>query len=131
MDPKNIEAANPKSAPLQKQYPEGQWPTGLYDRCDDPSNCITLSSCPCVTFGQIAEIIDGGDRSCGISGLVYYAMGNIHCEWLYAGLYRTKLRQLFSLPEAPYGDRFVHCCCCPCSLSQEYRELKNRGPIPP
>ncbi|XVE85957.1 hypothetical protein DITRI_Ditri17bG0133600 [Diplodiscus trichospermus] len=68
--------------------------------------------------------------ACGLSGLVYYAMGTIHCGWLYGGFYRTKLRQLFSLPEAPHGDGFVHCCCCVCSLSQEYRELKNRGADP-
>ncbi|XP_021299863.1 protein PLANT CADMIUM RESISTANCE 9-like [Herrania umbratica] len=130
MHPKNPEAASPKSAPHQEQYPEGQWTTGLYDCCDDPSNCLTTCFCPCITFGRIAEIIDRGDRSRGLSCLVYYAMNSIHCAWLYGGLYRTKLRQVFSLPETPCGDNLVHCCCCLCSLSQEYRELKNRGVDP-
>ncbi|XVF86037.1 hypothetical protein PTKIN_Ptkin17bG0168500 [Pterospermum kingtungense] len=120
------EAVDPKSAAV----PLEQWTTGLYDCCDDPSNCLTTCFCPCITFGRIAEIIDRGDRSCGLSGLVYYAMTAIHCGWLYGGIYRTKLRQLFSLPEVPFGDRFVHCCCCVCSLSQEYRELRNRGSDP-
>ncbi|XVF03430.1 hypothetical protein REPUB_Repub04eG0260800 [Reevesia pubescens] len=77
MHPKNPEAVDSKSASPQEQYPEGQWTTGLYDCCDDNSNCLTTCFCPCVTFGRIAEIIDNGDRSCGLSGLVYYAMGSI------------------------------------------------------
>ncbi|KAK4758811.1 hypothetical protein SAY87_020112 [Trapa incisa] len=54
-------------------------------------------------------------------------MGQVGCQWLYGSLYRMKLRGLFSLPEAPYSDSFLHGCCCACALSQEYRELMNRG----
>ncbi|KAF5179038.1 hypothetical protein FRX31_031381 [Thalictrum thalictroides] len=38
----------------------GQWTTGLYDCFDDPSICFLTCCCPCITFGQIAEIIDEG-----------------------------------------------------------------------
>jgi hypothetical protein len=31
------------------------------------------------------------------------------------------------LEEAPCVDCLVHFCCETCALSQEYRELKNRG----
>ncbi|KAF7808905.1 protein PLANT CADMIUM RESISTANCE 9-like [Senna tora] len=48
-------------------------------------------------------------------------------KWLYGARYRSNLRRLFSLPEVPYSDSFVHCCCCVCALTQEYKELKNRG----
>ncbi|OMP06791.1 hypothetical protein COLO4_07889 [Corchorus olitorius] len=57
-------------------------------------------------------------------------MTSIHCGWLYGSIYRTKLRKLFSLPAAPCGDHPVHGFCCLCSLTQEYRELKNRGADP-
>ncbi|XP_059649461.1 protein PLANT CADMIUM RESISTANCE 9-like [Cornus florida] len=86
--------------------------------------------CPCITMGHIVEIVDRGTTSCGVGGLIYYALGAVGCGWLYACTYRTKLRHLFSLPEAPCADVLVHCCCCVCSLSQEYRELKNRGVDP-
>ncbi|XP_031249666.1 protein PLANT CADMIUM RESISTANCE 9-like [Pistacia vera] len=127
MDPKYPEALAP---PSEKELPEGQWSTGLYDCCDDPSHCLLTCFCPCITFGQIAEIIDRGSLSCKIQGLVYYAMGRIGCGWLYGGTYRSKLRGQFSLPEAPCFDWLLHCFCCVCALTQEYRELKNRGVNP-
>ncbi|KAK2439510.1 protein PLANT CADMIUM RESISTANCE [Trifolium repens] len=37
-----------------------EWSTGLCDCCSNPGNiCITFW-CPCVPFGQIAEIVDKG-----------------------------------------------------------------------
>lgn len=40
MDPKYPEASELKLAPPpEKELPEGQWSTGLYDCCDDPSHC--------------------------------------------------------------------------------------------
>ncbi|KAK9277786.1 hypothetical protein L1049_007333 [Liquidambar formosana] len=138
MYPNNSEAFNPKSVsppppsfpPPQKQFPEGQWSTGLYDCCDDPSNCFITCCCPCITFGRIAEIVDRGAISCKVAGLIYYALGTVGCGWLYGCTYRSKLRGLFSLPEDPCTDCLLHWCCCVCSLCQEYRELKNRGTDP-
>ncbi|KAJ9140710.1 hypothetical protein P3X46_031322 [Hevea brasiliensis] len=133
MNPSN-NPSQPKTASpppsFVKKFPEGQWTSGLCDCFDDPSNCLITCCCPCITFGQIAEIIDKGNTSCGLAGLLYYATASIGCGWLYACTYRSKLRGLFSLPEAPCADWLVHCCCCACSLCQEYRELKNRGVDP-
>lgn len=38
-----------------------RWSTGLCHCCDDPANCLITCFCPCVTFGQIAEIVNKGD----------------------------------------------------------------------
>ncbi|KAJ0037258.1 hypothetical protein Pint_23301 [Pistacia integerrima] len=138
MNPSSIEPEIKSATPSPSSYPtsakqqltEGQWSTGLYDCCHDPSNCLITCCCPCITFGQVAEIIDRGNTACKLQGLVYYAMAAIGCGWLYGGAYRSKLRRLFSLPEAPCRDWVVHCFCCICSLTQEYRELKNRGADP-
>ncbi|KAI9169161.1 hypothetical protein LWI28_007922 [Acer negundo] len=104
MYPNNPEVADLKSGPTPDQ--DQQWSTGLYDCCEDPKN------------------------SCKIQGLVYYAMARIGCGWLYGGIYRSKMRRHLSLPEAPCSDWLLHCCCCVCALTQEYRELKNRGANP-
>lgn len=120
----------PKAVPPPSQFPEGQWSTGICNCFDDPSNCLLTCFCPCITFGRIAEILDRGNTSCRLQGLIYYAMSHIGCEWLYGGIYRSKLRGFLSLPEAPCADWLVHCCCCVCSLCQEYRELKNHGADP-
>ncbi|EEF34586.1 conserved hypothetical protein [Ricinus communis] len=36
------------------------WSSGLCDCFSDPRNCCMTFWCPCVTFGQIAEIVDKG-----------------------------------------------------------------------
>ncbi|KAK2994777.1 hypothetical protein RJ640_001683 [Escallonia rubra] len=45
------------SAPAQVP---SQWSTGLCDCASDCSNCCITCWCPCITFGQIAEIVDKG-----------------------------------------------------------------------
>ncbi|KAJ4764885.1 PLANT CADMIUM RESISTANCE 2 [Rhynchospora pubera] len=80
-----------------------QWSTGLCHCLDDPGNCMITCLCPCITFGQTAEIVDKGScyQKCGASQ--------------------------YDLNEGPLPDCLVHFCCEPCALCQEYRELKSRG----
>lgn len=37
-----------------------RWSTGLCHCFDDPANCLVTSVCPCITFGQISEILNKG-----------------------------------------------------------------------
>ncbi|XP_050277972.1 protein PLANT CADMIUM RESISTANCE 3-like [Quercus robur] len=104
------------------------WSTGLCDCCEDVPNCCITWLCPCITFGRIAEIVDGGSSSCAASGAVYTLISILTgCGCLYSCFYRSKLRQQYRLGEKPCGDCLVHWCCEPCALCQEYRELKSRG----
>ncbi|KAK1267170.1 Protein PLANT CADMIUM RESISTANCE 6 [Acorus gramineus] len=104
------------------------WTTGLFDCMDDPTNALMTALFPCMTFGQIAEIIDGGHTSCGTSGMMY---GCIAClvalPCLISCGYRTKLRAKYDLLEVPAPDWLTHFLCECCALCQEYRELRNRG----
>ncbi|XP_065876004.1 cell number regulator 1-like [Euphorbia lathyris] len=106
-----------------------RWSTGLCHCCDDPANCLVTCFCPCVTFGQIAEIVNKGSISCAQSGAVYGLLlgftAGLSC--LYSCFYRSRLRGQYDLEEAPCVDCLVHFFCEQCALCQEYRELKNRG----
>ncbi|XP_057839864.1 protein PLANT CADMIUM RESISTANCE 3-like [Cryptomeria japonica] len=105
-----------------------EWSSGLCACCADPSVCCLTCWCPCITFGQIAEIVDEGSSSCCVSGGIYgallYLTGLACC---YSCLYRTKIRAKFNLSDIPCADCLVHCCCESCALCQEYRELKHTG----
>ncbi|KAL3510527.1 hypothetical protein ACH5RR_029928 [Cinchona calisaya] len=122
----------PPPPPPQFQIPintsSGNWSTGLCDCCSDCSTCCLTCWLPCVTFGQVAEIIDQGSTPCvasaGIYGLLCYFTG---CACIYSGFYRTRLRKQYMLPESPCSDFLVHCCCECCALCQEHRHLKNQG----
>jgi len=104
------------------------WSTGLFHCMDDPGNCLITCLCPCITFGQIADIVDKGTCSCIASGLIYgliCASTGMGC--LYSCFYRSKLRGEYDLGEGECPDFLVHCCCEHLALCQEYRELKNHG----
>ncbi|KAH1097969.1 hypothetical protein J1N35_014890 [Gossypium stocksii] len=104
------------------------WSSGLCDCFSDWRNCCITCWCPCVTFGQIAEIVDKGSSSCGVNGALYTLIACVTgCACCYSCFYRAKMRQQYMLKKHPCGDCLVHCFCEYCALCQEYRELKSRG----
>ncbi|KAE8667289.1 Detected protein of confused Function [Hibiscus syriacus] len=118
--------------PMQNYYmhPAGKvlWSTGVCDCCYDIRNCIITLFCPCITFGQIAEIVDHGSVSCIANGIVYSVIqGFLGLACLYSCFYRTRMRHQFMLAETPYPDWCIHIFCEQCALCQEFRELQNRG----
>ncbi|CAL9215036.1 unnamed protein product [Arabidopsis halleri] len=46
-----------------KPHAQGEWSTGLCDSSSDCKNCCITFWCPCITVGQIAEIVDRGSTS--------------------------------------------------------------------
>ncbi|KAG5141806.1 hypothetical protein JHK82_017501 [Glycine max] len=66
--------------------------------------------------------------TCGASGALYTLICCVvGCGWLYSCFYRSKMRQQYGLKGNGCTDCLLHCCCESCTLSQEYRELKQRG----
>nr|UYD62623.1 plant cadmium resistance 3 [Sedum plumbizincicola] len=120
----------PTGVPLSYVAPqmEKPWSTGLCDCSEDVPNCCITCWCPCITFGQISEIVDQGSSSCATNGALYglltYLTG---CGCLFSCYYRSKMRRQYHLQDNSCGDFCLHCWCESCALCQEYRELKNRG----
>ncbi|KAL6199103.1 hypothetical protein ACLB2K_028890 [Fragaria x ananassa] len=89
---------------------------------------VTTALVPCLTFGQIAEVVDDGNTTCATSGLLYglvAAFSGMPC--LVSCAYRTKIRNMYGLVEAPASDWLTHLFCEPCALCQEHKELQRRG----
>ncbi|CAI0459058.1 unnamed protein product [Linum tenue] len=88
------------------------WSTGLCDCFDDCSSCCLTAWCPCVAFGRIAEIVDRGQTSCGLSGTVYALMlWMFGCACILSCFYRSKMRGQLFLEESPCPDCLVHLFC--------------------
>ncbi|GMH23328.1 hypothetical protein Nepgr_025171 [Nepenthes gracilis] len=128
----------PVNQPYSPSYPpppqyqargaQGQWSTGLCDCCSDAPLCCLTCFCPCITFGRIAEIVDKGTTSCGLSGTLYtLLLAFTGCQFIYSCSYRSKIKQQYGIPGGGCGDCCTHCCCECCALTQEYRELQHRG----
>ncbi|XP_074291241.1 protein PLANT CADMIUM RESISTANCE 12-like [Silene latifolia] len=108
---------------------EGRWTTGFHDCCEDRNFCLKTCFCPWTTMGEIAEIVSGGATT-KQEACCRYSILPSGWRAMYAAKFRRQLRETFKLPEEPHGDCLVHDCCCICALTQEYRELKNRGADP-
>ncbi|KAI4365836.1 hypothetical protein MLD38_021787 [Melastoma candidum] len=114
--------------PIAQPNPHlGIWSTGLCGCFEDFSNCCITCWCPCVAFGQNAEVIDRGNTSCANAGCIYYLLGHFAFNAMYACTYRSKIRGQYSIPGDQCTDCCVHCCCPLCAICQEHRELVNRG----
>ncbi|XP_056170224.1 protein PLANT CADMIUM RESISTANCE 2-like [Syzygium oleosum] len=126
--PPPVAAPPPVVFPPEASAPPGGWTTGLCGCFDNPLNCLITCFCPCITFGQNAEIIDRGGTSCACAGLtcclIFHCFG---CTYWYTCTYRTKLRGHHSIPGGECADCCLHYWCELCAICQEYRELKNRG----
>ncbi|CAI5477709.1 unnamed protein product [Closterium sp. Yama58-4] len=108
--------------------PTGEWTTGWCGCFDDCNSCCCVYWCPCVAIGRIAEIADAGEADATQTCLFWYLIEAFSCcGCLYSMGYRKKLRMKYGLPAQPCGDIWMHWCCALCAVSQEYRELKNRG----
>ncbi|KAG0462677.1 hypothetical protein HPP92_021153 [Vanilla planifolia] len=107
------------------------WTSTIYDCGQHQTNAIMTAFFPCVTFGQIAEIIDEGQTSCTMGSFMYLLMVPALCScWMLGSFYRRKLRYKYKLVQAPAEDWSLHLFCPLCSLCQEFRELRNRGVDP-
>ncbi|KAA8535572.1 hypothetical protein F0562_030575 [Nyssa sinensis] len=68
------------------------WTTGLFDCHEHQTNAIMTAILPCVTFGQIAEILDGGEMTCLLGSFIYLLMMPALCsQWIMGSKYRTKI----------------------------------------
>ncbi|KAL2605816.1 hypothetical protein GLYMA_09G187000v4 [Glycine max] len=114
-------------APNINAPPTGQWTTGLFDCFDDTGICCSTWLCPQCIFGPNAEIIDQGRTSSRSATYIFCGLSLVGWAFLYSFKFRSKLRALYNLPEEPCGDLCVHYCCLVFAISQERRELKNRG----
>ncbi|WVZ73535.1 hypothetical protein U9M48_021829 [Paspalum notatum var. saurae] len=73
-----------------------RWSTGLFHCMDDPGNCLITCLCPCITFGQIADIVDKG--SC--------------CEFISSKLPTScHVKKLRDLADSPQQNRGCFSAC--------------------
>ncbi|CAD5323442.1 unnamed protein product [Arabidopsis thaliana] len=109
----------PTGIPVNYQQTQNQWSSQLFDCMNDSENAVITLIAPCVTFGQIAEIVDEGATRKSFIHTQTFIKKNTHRL--------ARIRKKFGLPDAPAPDWITHLVCMPFALCQEYRELKHHG----
>ncbi|XP_042487429.1 protein PLANT CADMIUM RESISTANCE 2-like [Macadamia integrifolia] len=118
----------PTYAPPPRPQAPVPWSSALCCAGGDITNFCITCWCPCITFGQITDILDRGSPSGFLNGAIYALLRHFTClHPFYSCMYRSRMRHQYNLQGSSCGDCLVHCCCESCALRQEYRELKIRG----
>jgi len=102
------------------------WKSSIFGCCPPSIDCIKGWICPCILYGQVVE--QAGYGSCMSSCLLYLICMPCCGACLIHAPTRGKMRNDYKLQESCADDRLATCCCGPCALCQERRELNERGP---
>ncbi|EAU82184.2 hypothetical protein CC1G_11374 [Coprinopsis cinerea okayama7 len=125
---------NVKNLPLG---PDGrEWSNGLCSCCDEPGTCLLAWCCPCIVYSRVKHRYEhlatkgvpdpehGGDV-CTSDCLIHAAVTScVGLGWLFQMMNREKIRSRYSIRGGGCGDCLTACCCTPCELVQESRELE-------
>lgn len=137
------------SEPLQKVF-TSSWQDQWNDCGAEPETCLLSCCCPCVQFGKNyaavrpltygahpQQTVEENKGACCLAALAY--MGATYfCGCLGAGVagcfVRQEIKKKYGITTGECSDSpsdfLLHCCCQPCALSQEWRELKFRADQP-
>ncbi|GHP02265.1 hypothetical protein PPROV_000102200 [Pycnococcus provasolii] len=125
---------------------------------DRREEALCACFCPCVVFGKIANVIFESYKEpiaplSSQDGLLWenccfhcLAFGPaaamlttpfatfapfINCSGCFAMYMRANIREKYGIEGGMTGDCLAHLVSYPCALTQEYRMLKKRVPVPP
>ncbi|KAF4581729.1 hypothetical protein EYR40_002745 [Pleurotus pulmonarius] len=124
---------NAKNLPMDADGRE--WSHGLCDCCADVGTCLIATFFPCIVYAQNKQRYEhlargqpdperggsGLNGDCLLHGCITCCFG-IGCV-LQIPL-RGYLRRRYSIKGGGCGDCMISCCCTPCGLTQEARELE-------
>ena len=102
-----------------------EWTNGLFDCFDDIGTFATSCCCPCLQFANNKKSFNSTGNI--LPDLVLYLCGlDFYCCGATAAIgaaTREEIRNHRNIEGSFANDCLVHCCCMPCALTQEKREL--------
>ncbi|KAJ7459857.1 PLAC8-domain-containing protein [Mycena latifolia] len=123
---------NAKNLPLVDGQRE--WSNGVFDCLADPLTCLVSWFLPCVSYGRNRaryQALENGavskDPMEGVIGndtIMYGVAQCFGCGGLVGMGGRQLTRARYSIQGDGATDCLLACCCAPCSLTQESRELE-------
>ncbi|CAF3096056.1 unnamed protein product [Rotaria socialis] len=111
-------------------YREQTWNESLFGCFKDVHVCCYGFWCCCCLYGENAEKINNRSK-CLTHCCMYSFMSLFGCCCLMHTVKRGQLRTKYNLEEDVCADCLMTCCCPPCAICQEAREIKVRGSARP
>ncbi|KAJ7086863.1 PLAC8 family-domain-containing protein, partial [Mycena belliarum] len=115
---------------------EREWSNGIFECCGDPLTFLVSCFVPCIVYGRNrtrfqaletygAVSADAVDGIIGGDSIMYCAAQCIGCGGIVGMLGRGQTRTRYSINGSVVNDCLVSCCCAPCELTQESREIEQ------
>ncbi|KAJ7133818.1 PLAC8-domain-containing protein [Mycena filopes] len=115
---------------------EREWSHDTFDCCADPLTFLASWFLPCIVYGRnrarfqsletygtvSTETVDG---LIGGDSLMYCAAQCFGCGGLVGMMGRGQTRARYGIAGSGGGDCLLSCCCAPCALTQESREIEQ------
>uniref|UniRef100_A0A0V0I6C0 Putative cell number regulator 1-like n=1 Tax=Solanum chacoense TaxID=4108 RepID=A0A0V0I6C0_SOLCH len=105
------------------------WSTGLFDCFSDIKNCFITCLCPCVTFGQVDEILSQGQMTWWEAALMFGLLEAFCCQasLVFAWYHRVQFRKKYNLMGNLFSEFAITLICMRLVLCQNYRQLNKLG----
>ncbi|KAF7351556.1 hypothetical protein MSAN_01588100 [Mycena sanguinolenta] len=99
-----------------------EWSYDLFDCLADPLTCVVSWFLPCVSYGRNRARYNSLENGTVSKDPMEGIISN---ETIMYGVAhgRAQTRGRYSIQGDPASDFFLACCCAPCSLTQESREI--------
>lgn len=106
------------------------WSYGLFDCYAHWKICCCVTCCPCADLCATSVAVANAERNDPNAGckacLWIHVCNAVHCSAIGHAVNRTKIRKSYNIQGSCLVDYFILCCCMPCALTQEWREVMKR-----
>ena len=130
----------PVPAPGAPVAYKAHWNTSLFDCCSDLEICCYGCCCRHCLYGSTVMNMSNGKQPCAMPCALTWCIDCVltccgttwpfQCSCIVTHTLRQAVRERFLLPQEPCNDILVHCCCQPCAICQEAREIKYQSRQP-
>jgi len=110
------------------------WSFGLCDCLSRCGTCCWSVWCPCVVYSNNRQRLHSlqhqgtpvprGGESLGAYCCIYFVLGCCGLNWVLQMQTRADVRLRYNIRGSTIGDCCTSCCCAPCALTQERREIE-------
>ncbi|CAN4118127.1 unnamed protein product [Withania somnifera] len=105
------------------------WSTGLFDCFTDLKNSFITCLCPCITFGQVDEILSERQITWWEGALMFGLLELFSCQtsFVFAWYHRMQFRKKYNLMGNLFSELAIALFCMRLVLCQNYRQLNKLG----
>ncbi|KAE9974919.1 hypothetical protein EG327_008623 [Venturia inaequalis] len=108
-----------------------EWSASGVDCCSPFTSCLLSWCVPCIQYGRVHHRLHKDSQLKGWSVFngdccAYFALSFFGCQWIVQLMGRGEIREKYNLKGNGCTDCLCACCCMPCDLVQQEKEIVNQ-----